>query len=80
MRSLRRGRHGSVAVVAIRYFPKGQEGQLELDFGDLALDILAGQAQVDAGRVDVSVPELLLKGIMDTRGRRSLTGVRRGRP
>ena len=43
--------------------PKGQEQQLELDFGDLSLHVLMGKAQVDAGSVDVPMSQLLLKGI-----------------
>ena len=42
---------------------KGQEGQLELDLRDLPHHVLAGESEVDAGGVDVGVPELLLKRI-----------------
>lgn len=42
---------------------KGQVWQLEWDLGDLSLDVLIRQPQVDSGGVDVSVPELLLEGV-----------------
>ncbi len=79
------GGSGRALVAALRADPspelpklnlkKGQEGQLELYFGDLAPDILAGQAQVDAGCVDVSVAELLLKGIQPSTAVEEVDGV-----
>ena len=43
--------------------PIGQERQLELYLVHFAHYILTGQPQVNAGGVDVPVPELLLKGV-----------------
>jgi len=43
-------------------FPKGQVVQLELDLGHLSLDVLFGEAQVDACSIDVLMPQLLLEG------------------
>lgn len=46
--------------------PEGQEQQLELNLGHLSFHILIRQAHVDAGRVDVPVPQLLLQHIQAT--------------
>ncbi len=44
-------------------FANGQDEQLELNLGNLPLNILIGKAQVDACSIDVLVPQLLLKSI-----------------
>ena len=67
-----RGQVGHILNV----FVESEDGRgSKLDLGDFSPQIVVGKAQVDAGSIDVSVPQLFLKGIKPAAAVEEVDGV-----